>query len=103
LRLSAAKKRIFQESKRELWQLGDTEVTIDTWPCVKPFVEIEGKSERAVRKVAWVLGFDYSKAVFGSVGAVYHMKFGVWPDNIEKKAGEITFKNKKLKKMLARL
>jgi adenylate cyclase, class 2 len=94
-------KRIFQESKRELWHLGGTEITIDTWPCIKPFIEIEGMSERVVRKVAKILELDYTKAVFGSVGMVYHAKFGIWPEEIEKKAGEITFGNKKLRKLLS--
>ncbi|MGB3921976.1 MAG: ATP-binding protein [Minisyncoccia bacterium] len=42
-------KKAFQESRRELWKLGQTEITIDEWPGLEPFVEIEGSSEDEVK------------------------------------------------------
>ena len=35
--------KAYQESKRELWMLDDVEITIDEWPFLEPFVEVEGK------------------------------------------------------------
>ena len=35
-------KKAYQENKRELWKLGQVEVTIDEWPFLDPYVEIEG-------------------------------------------------------------
>lgn len=71
------KKKAYQESKREVWMINNVEVTIDEWPFLEPFVEVEGKSEEDVEKVADILGFDYSKAVFSSVDVLYSRKYGV--------------------------
>lgn len=56
----------YQENYRELWIYKNTEVTIDTWPTIEPIVEIEGESEELVKEIVNDLGFDYSKAFFGS-------------------------------------
>lgn len=39
------KQKAYQETKRELWTLNEVEITIDTWPGLEPFLEIEGESE----------------------------------------------------------
>src|SRR3989344_6452573 len=51
----------FQENMREVWALGEAEVTIDTWPGLKPFVEIEGANEEVVQEASRKLGFDFEK------------------------------------------
>ncbi len=61
----------YQETKRELWKIDDTEVTIDEWPFLEPFVEVEGQSEDLVRSVSLKLGFDYAQAIFGAVDVLY--------------------------------
>lgn len=87
-------KKAFQESKRELWTLDDTEVTIDEWPFLEPFVEIEGKSEEAVKSVSNKLGFDYDTALFCAVDTIYNKKYGVSEDVINNHTPEILFKGK---------
>ena len=64
-------KKSYQETKRELWTLGGTEVTIDEWPFLRPFVEVEGQSEESVKQVSEKLGFDYAQALFGAVDILY--------------------------------
>jgi adenylate cyclase class 2 len=66
----------YQETQRELWIMDDVEITIDTWPFLENFIEIEGKSEESVKRAAEKLGFDWSKAWFDSVTAIYRRKFG---------------------------
>lgn len=75
------KKKAYQESKRELWQLNGTEVTIDEWPFLEPFMEIEGKSENKVKRAAQKLGFDYRRALFCSTDTLYSQKYG-FPEKV---------------------
>jgi len=91
LRMLGCQKKAQQESKREIWQMGETEVCIDEWPFLEPFVEIEGQSEAVVKEVAEKLGFDYSKAMFCSVDTVYARKYGVSEDFINNRVEKIFF------------
>lgn len=87
-----ARHKSYQETKRELWRLMDADVTIDTWPGLKPLVEIEGDDEVVVKKVAVALGFDYHKAYFGAVDVVYEKELGISVEEINK-LPIITFEN----------
>lgn len=66
----------FQESYRELWSLGEVKITIDTWPFMEPFVEIEGRSEDVVREVSIKTGFVWDQALFCGVSRLFQMKYG---------------------------
>lgn len=81
----------YQESKRELWKIGQVEITIDEWPFLEPFVEIEGPNEQAVQTVAKLLDFDYSQAIFGSVDFQYAAKYGVTLEQINTQTTHIVF------------
>lgn len=87
-------KKAYQENKRELWLLDGVEITIDEWPFLEPFVEIEGKSEKAVRAVCKKLKSDYSKALFCAIGTIYSKKYGISEDIINNKTPKIIFKMK---------
>jgi len=65
----------YQESKREVWHVGDVEVVLDEWPWLKPYIEIEGQSEEALRDVAGKLGFSWDNAVFGDVMVAYRLEY----------------------------
>lgn len=65
----------FQESKRETWLLEGTEVVIDEWPWIAPYIEIEGKCESDLRQAAQKLGFDWATASFGSVMRAYEAEY----------------------------
>ena len=81
----------YQETKRELWKIGDVEVTIDEWPFLEPFVEIEGPSEQAVKEVAKKLGFKWNKAKFCAVSTLYAEKYGITEDKINNQTPMIVF------------
>lgn len=75
-------RKSYQETKRELWTLDGVEVTIDEWPFLDPFVEVEGKDEESVKNVSKKIGFDYGTALFCAVGNLYVQKYGIRPDKI---------------------
>ena len=91
LKMIGCQPKAVQESKRELWQLGDVEIMIDTWPFLEPFVEIEGKNEQDVQAVAGQLGFDYGDAIFDSVAVLYQDKYGMHKDDVNNNTPEILF------------
>lgn len=94
LEATGATKKAYQESKRELWELNGVEITIDEWPFLESFVEIEGKSEEEVREVANKLELDYSKAKFCAVDTLYSEKYGISEDRINNHTPEILFDGK---------
>lgn len=83
--------KAYQENKRELWKLGQVEITIDHWPFLKPLVEIEGKSEQAVKSVAKKLGFDYSQAQFCGITRIYSQAYKLPWDTINNRIPKIVF------------
>jgi adenylate cyclase class 2 len=84
-------KKAYQETKRELWGMNGVEITIDEWPFLPPFVEVEGKSEAEVKDVSEKLGFDYSLAKFCSVDTLYSEKYGFAEEHFNNNTPEITF------------
>ena len=62
--------------------MGGVEVTIDTWPWIPTFVEIEGASETKLRDAADKLGLDWSKAMHGSVETAYQAYYQVSEDDV---------------------
>ena len=81
-----------QENLREIWRKDDIEISIDTWPGLEPFIEMEGRDEEAVREAARSLDFDFEKAVFGSIDLVYEKELGIPAEDIVR-LPEISFKN----------
>lgn len=84
-------RKAYQENRRELWGINGTEVTIDEWPFLEPYVEVEAKTEEEVISVSKLLGFDYSKALFCSADTIYSLKYGVPLDDINNKTSKIVF------------
>lgn len=84
-------KKAYQETRRELWQLDGAQITIDEWPWLEPFVEVEGKNEENVKAVSAQMGFDYSQALFCDVGVLYNKKYGITEDIIYNHTPRIVF------------
>lgn len=94
LDLIGCKKRAYQESKRELWKLGDVEITIDEWPFLEPYIEIEGKSKESVQEVTDKMGLDFSKALFCAVDKLYALRYNISEDVINNQIPELKFDSK---------
>ena len=73
----------FQETKRESWKLGNTEIELDTWPWIPSLIEIEAKTEDEVRDVAAKLGLDFADALHGSVESAYQDVYDVTEEEID--------------------
>lgn len=84
-------RKAYQENKRELWMLDGVEITIDEWPFLEPYIEIEGRSEEVVRGVVQKLGLDYSKAMFCSADTIYSKKYNLPEDVFNNKISEVIF------------
>lgn len=80
----------YQETKRERWDFDGVEVTIDTWPWIPTFVELEGQSEKQLKEIAAKLGLDWASATHGGVAPVYCRYFDVSCDEVNE-WGSITF------------
>ena len=77
----------YQETKRETWQLNNCEITIDTWPWIPTFTEIEGPTEDLVKNTTKQLDLIWDQALFGSVENIYQTYYRVteaevnaWPE-----------------------
>ena len=77
-------RKSYQETKRELWILDNVEITIDEWPFLEPFVEVEGRNEDEVKKISKMLSFDYSEALFCAVDTLYSKKYGISEKVVDK-------------------
>ena len=81
-----------QESYREVWELDGVEITIDTWPWIPTYIEVEGSTEDAVWSVSEKLGYKKEDAHFGSVDRVYNHYYGVDMDIVNDATPVINFK-----------
>lgn len=91
LKSIGCRKKAYQETMREIWELDGVEICIDTWPFLEPFVEVEGKSEENVKEVSEKLGFDYSEALFCGVTKIYRMKYDIPEEFIDDYISKIVF------------
>jgi adenylate cyclase class 2 len=91
----------YQESYRETWENDEVEVTIDEWPYLQPYIEIEADTEDIVKKYSQLLDFNFSTAYFGGVDVLYEAKL-----NYPKKQCIVipvfTFNNEEFKKEITK-
>ncbi|HVX58594.1 MAG TPA: CYTH domain-containing protein [Candidatus Saccharimonadales bacterium] len=73
----------YQETRRESWRLDGADIELDTWPWVKPYIEIEAPSEDRMKEVCGKLGLDLKDAVHGSVEVVYLAEYDVTEEEVD--------------------
>jgi len=64
-----------QHTRREVWKLRSVEVSLDDWPWLPPMIELEGPDEARLQEVASVLGFEWSKRIYGNSVIAYRMTY----------------------------
>lgn len=83
--------RAYQENRREVWSLGDAQVSLDEWPFLEPFIEVEGADEEVVRKACAALGMEYSMALFCTVDELYARRYGIPSTLVNKETSRLVF------------
>lgn len=91
MRALGCSEKAYQESRRELWRLDGVDITIDEWPFLEPFIEVEGETEQAVRLVSEKLGLEWNSALFCAVGTLYAKKYGITEEVINDRVSRLSF------------
>lgn len=63
-----------QEKKRTTWTKGSVSYDIDTWPRLKPYLEVEGKTWEEVDAAIVELGFTLANKKICSATQIYEME-----------------------------
>ncbi len=63
--------RGFQQNKRTQYLLDDVEVDLDKWPLIPEYMEVEGKSAKAVYDCLQKLGYKKEDTVTLDVSSIY--------------------------------
>lgn len=61
----------YQENFRTTYTLGGVMITLDEWPGIPPFLEIEAPDHATLLQTAAGLGLDSQEGMVGAVGVVY--------------------------------
>lgn len=86
--------KAYQETLREKWSLGNClEIAIDSIPGIPTYVELECKNEKEIKKVAGLLGLDYSKIEYGAFDKQFADYYGLTKEQLNEKISSLTFKN----------
>ncbi len=70
------KSRNYQENYRKMYVLNNVEISIDSWPMIPTYAEIEGKSEQDVLDTLKLLGYtkkDYTTLDVESIYKLYNI------------------------------
>lgn len=67
----------YQENKRIRYMLNGVELDIDSWPYIPTYLEIEGKSEEAVKDMVKLLEVDENKITSIDVQGVFKTFYNI--------------------------
>lgn len=70
------KSTYYQENIKIIYLLDNVEISIDKWPMIPAYIEIEGKNELSVTNMIKKLGFDKSDICLDKVSEIY-TKYGI--------------------------
>ncbi|OGM58884.1 hypothetical protein A3A75_06500 [Candidatus Woesebacteria bacterium RIFCSPLOWO2_01_FULL_39_10] len=93
LKLIGVKFNKVQETLREEWLYKGAQITIDTWPGLETYSEIEAGSEREVKSFAHDLGLNWEGRIITTAAEVYAKVYGMSIEEVNRKISNITFDN----------
>lgn len=82
-----------QETKREIWEFEGSEITIDTWPSLETYIEIESPTEEEIKIVADKLGVHWEGRRITSVVSIYAEVYNVSKEEAHERFAYATFDN----------
>lgn len=82
-----------QETLREEWEYKGAQITIDTWPGLDTYSEIETTSEEKVKEIATDFGFDWNRKIITAAAEVYSRVYKIDIEEVLTKISNITFEN----------
>ena len=65
--------KVYQENERLLYGKGDMDVSIDSWPHIPPYLEIEGKNEKEVKMTLDLLNLSSHRTTSLPTSEVYKL------------------------------
>lgn len=72
----------YQENKRISYELEGTQIEIDFWPQIPPYIEIEGDSKEKVKAMVTKLGYKIEQTTSINTKEVYK-KYGIDLDKVK--------------------
>ncbi len=69
--------RNYQENYRKLFLLDNVEISIDSWPLIPTYAEIEGKNNKDVINTLNKIGYSLSDATTLDVESIYREIYGI--------------------------
>lgn len=67
----------YQENLRETWRYKNSEVVIDTWPCLDPYIEIESPTQEELESAALDLELNWEEKYIVSTDELYAQKYNI--------------------------
>lgn len=86
-----------QDTLREEWDYKGAQITIDTWPGLETYSEIEADSEEKVKEIAGDLGFDWDKKIIMAASGLFAKVYKMNIDEVLEKISYLTFENNPFK------
>lgn len=84
---------LHEESLREEWEYNGAQITIDTWPGLETYSEIEASSEIKVKETADKLELDWQRKIVTAVVEIFCRVYSLSEEDVLNKLSNITFEN----------
>jgi adenylate cyclase class IV len=93
LKIAGIKFNRIQETLREEWEYKGVQITIDTWPGLETYSEIEATSEDEVKSIAQELNLNWDRRIITAAAEVYAKVYEIDINEVLEKISNITFEN----------
>ncbi len=90
--------RNYQENYREIYSLNGVEISIDTWPLIPTYVELEAKKEEDIKSLLELIDYEKENLTTLDVTSIYNDIYGIDIMSIKELKFDNEIVNKKLTK-----